>query len=97
MTMTEKECAVAEAVLHCHDAMEGIGAKEVPTAHIMERLTQKHGFADPEDRPFVADVLSTYHGDLWIVAAHGDGSLPPSVFLIEEMAGTIEWDVLGDD
>jgi hypothetical protein len=94
--MTEQERAVADAVLHCHDAMEGGEAEEVPTDRIMTYLSQEHGFAASEDRSFVGEVLRRYHGDLWIIGEQSAGPLPTYVLLIEEMAGKIEWDVLGN-
>ncbi len=93
--MTEKERAVADAVLHCHDAMEGGEAEEIPTDRILTYLCQEHGFAESEDRSFLGEVLHRYHGDLWIIGEQSAGPLPTYVFLIEEMAGKIEWDVLG--
>jgi hypothetical protein len=94
--MTDKERSVAEAVLHCHDAIEGGEAEEIPAERIMKRLTHAHGFR-ADDRRFVGDVLEAYHGELWLIGEQDPGPLPSYVFLIEEMAGTIEWDVLGRD
>jgi hypothetical protein len=97
--------AVADAVLRVHDRMESSGAKEVPVERILDYLTRRYDFdADPggngspaarsaEKR--VADVLNEYHGELWVMGPRDNAvDLPTYVIVPEEMAYTIEKDIL---
>ena len=93
--LSEHERAVAEAVLHHHDRMENTGAKDVPTERIYDALARKTGFGGEDGRARLGRILRAHHGDLWIIKPQGDAALPSSVLLLEEMAATIERDVLG--
>ena len=103
--MSDDLHAVADAVLRVHDRMESSGAKQVPTERVLDYLTRRYDFdatvqsggVDAASQQRVADVLTEHHGDLWIMGPRDDSSvgLPSYVIVPEEMAKTIEEDILG--
>jgi hypothetical protein len=91
---------VADAVLRIHDRMESTGARQVPTERVLDYLHRRYDLqvttGGSEDRERVADVLNHYHGDLWVMGPRdeSDVDLPTYVIVPEEMAYTIEKEIL---
>lgn len=88
---------VADAILRVHDRVESSGAKEVPMERVLDYLERRYGMEakDGGDRERVAEVVNAYHGDLWVMGPReGDVGMPTHVIVPEEMAYTIEKDVL---
>lgn len=102
--MSDDLHAVADAVLRVHDRTESTGAKQVSIERVLDYLTRRYDFeanmqsgVDAESKQRVADVLNEHHGDLWVMGPRDDDSigLPSYVIVPEEMAKTIEEDILG--
>jgi len=87
---------VAEAILRVHDREESSGAKEVPIDCVLDHLQRRYGMqAKNGDRQEIADVIHQYHGDLWVMGPRDGGTgMPTYVLVPEEMAYTIETDIL---
>jgi hypothetical protein len=104
--MPDDLTAVADAVLRVHDRMESSGAKQVPVERVLDYLTRRYDFdaapggdGTPAARSAekrVAAVLNEHHGDLWVMGPRDESrvDLPTYVLVPEEMAKTIEDDVL---
>jgi len=102
--MSDDLQAVADAVLRVHDRMESTGAKQVSTERVLDYLTRRYDFeanmqtgVDAQSKQRVAEVLNEHHGDLWVMGPRDEGGagLPSYVIVPEEMAKTIEDDILG--
>ena len=91
---------VADAVLRVHDRMENDGAKQVPVERVLDYLQRRYDFrAEEKAAERVASVLHEHHGDLWVMGPRDESNaaLPSYVIVPEEMAYTIEKEILKRD